>query len=340
MKKITAILMTLLMLVSSMSIIISAEGEPEEAPSPDPVYYPNGTVIVNEDIVKNNIDKFKITYQAESTTNSAVVSWNDETGRLVITGDEKKNIMVEFTEYPEALDYYTITADLYLTTNDFGKNVLIQMGSRNPNMTWGHGNLIQLYIDYDEIGGKDKAQMVDKGPLGNTVSSAVELGTELTVGSKLSLKIVVDDKIANYYINDTFINAMKVDKMQFIYGNLFFAIRSKVVVEVDNLMVYSGVGEPNAEKTILNTQPISAPDIPAEPEPTPDNNPTNNTPADNDDNNTEVQETTDAGTIESKSEETTEAAEETSGCGATVTSMAIVSIVGVAATMTKKKRRK
>lgn len=256
MKKTIATLLSVVLLFSTMGMTVAAEEE-----TVAPVYYPNGTVILNEDMVKENLDAVKIKYQETSSTNSATVTWNEETDRLRFTGDEEKNIMLELTDYPAGLDYYTISADIYLLENNFGNNVLIQMGSRNPNMSWGHGNLIQVYIYND--GNKSKVQMVDKGTADKTVGPPIKLD-HIELNEKINLKIVIGEKIANYYINDTFVYAMKVEKMQYAYGCPFFAMRSKCILEIDNFMVWSGVGEPDATKTIHNTDPVAACDIPEE----------------------------------------------------------------------------
>jgi hypothetical protein len=55
---------------------------------------------------------------------------------------------------------------------------------------------------------------------------------------------------------------MKVEKMGSSYGDLFFATRPNVEWEIDNLMIWSGVGEPSADKTILNTEPCAQKDVP------------------------------------------------------------------------------
>lgn len=240
--------------------------DPVEPVNNDPVYYPAGTVILNEEILKKNLDQFRLIGQNGSRVNSAKVVWNDETGRLQLTSDTSVNTHFFFQWIPTGLDYFTMSADFYLTRNDFGNNVLVQMGYRNPEENWGQGNFIQFYL-YNDGTTKDKAQMVDKGPDGNTISSALTfdkslLGEDGT--GKITLRIVVDDKIANYYINDTFIHAMKVSKMQFSYGVPFIVCRNNITVEVDNLMIWSGVGEPDASRTVENTQPCETKDLPVE----------------------------------------------------------------------------
>lgn len=242
----------------------STPDEPEEPLNTDPTYYPNGTVILNEEILKKNLDKIKLYGMNGSRISSASVAWNNETGRLQLTADTSVSTHFLFTSVPAGLDYFTMTADLYITRNDYGNNVLIQMGYRNPDNAWGHGNLIQFYL-YNDGKTKDKAQMVDKGPDGSTVSTAMTFDQSL-IGAdgtgKVTLKIVVDDKIANYYINDTFIHAMKVSKMQLAYGVPFIVCRSNVTLEADNLMIWSGVGDPSETMTIENTEPCAAKDIP------------------------------------------------------------------------------
>lgn len=238
--------------------------DPDAPLDPTPVFYPNGTVILNEEILKKNLDKIKLYGMNGNRLSSASVAWNNETGRLQLTSDTSVNTHFMFTSVPAGLDYFTMTADFYLTRNDVGNNVLIQMGYRNPNNTWGQGNFIQFYL-YNDGTTRDKAQMVDKGPEGNTVSTAITFDQSL-IGSdgtqKVTLKIVVDDKIANYYINDSFIHAMKVSKMQFSYGVPFIVCRNNITVEVDNYMIWSGVGEPDTTKTIENTQPCVQKDLP------------------------------------------------------------------------------
>ena len=204
-------------------------GGEEEVLKTDPVYYPNGTVILNEDILKPNASAFEVAYQNGQKKGSATTYWNEDTGRLVVKGDTAANAIFRYKPFPESLDYFTITADLYLVANNYGKNVLFQIGTRNPHMEWGHGNMIQLYVNYDEAeNGKDKAQVVDKGYDAAITSSVVELGSDIDVGAKISIKIVVNEKIAEYYVNDTWIYSVKVDKFSNSYGDLFFATRPNV----------------------------------------------------------------------------------------------------------------
>ena len=231
-----------------------------------PVYYPSGTVILNEDILKANTDKFSITYQNGQSNGSAKTLWDEQKGRLVLEGDSSANAMYRYKPFPESLDYFTLTADVYFVENNYGENVLLQVGLRNPDMLWGQGNFIQIYVNYDkdDTKTKDKAQMIDKGGAdGNVVANPVDLGTEIDVGSKITLKIVFDEDIASYYVNDQWLYSMKIQKIGSSYGDLFFATRPNVKWEIDNLMIWSGVGEPSADKTILNTEPCAAKDVPA-----------------------------------------------------------------------------
>ena len=320
-------------------------GENGEELVTTPVYYPSGTVILNEDILKANTDKFKVTYQTGKLSGTAKTSWNEQTGRLVVTGDTGANAMYRYVPFPESLDYFTLTADLYLVENNYGSNVLFQIGTRNPNMEWGKGNFIQVYVNYKENGAetlKDKAQMCDMGGAeGNVTSPVVELGTEVDVGTKITVKIVMDDDKAHYYVNDTWIYSMKSSKMGNSYGDLFFATRNNVVWEIDNLQVWSGVGEPSADKTILNTEPCAEKDVPPatpeDTEPNPpaggNNNENTNTETDNNTQNTENNTETNNATGND-----TGAAEE-GGCASAIAAPIMLVVLAAAVPMAIKKRK-
>ena len=252
--------------------------------------------------------------------------------------------MYRYVPFPESLDYFTLTADLYLVENNYGSNVLFQVGTRNPNMEWGKGNFIQVYVNYKENGAetlKDKAQMCDMGGAeGNVTSPVVELGTGVDIGTKISVKIVMDDDKAHYYINDTWIYSMKSSKMGHTYGDLFFATRNKVVWEVDNLKVWSGVGEPTEDKTILNTEPCAEKDVPpatpedTEPTPPSGGNENTNTETNNNTQNTENNTATDNNATGNDT-----AATEESGCASVIAAPIMLVALAAAVPMVVKKRK-
>lgn len=328
MKKSISVLLCVLMLSALVLIPISAEDAP-----PSNVYYPNGTIILDESMIKDDLES-----AFEHHTGSSTATWNTETDRLQLSANASAAGIVELVQYPEGLDYYTVSADLYLTVNEYGNRALLAMGINSGNK-WNTGCYFQLYVYND--GSKPGIFIMNYDINGQYATSAIakELEADYEYGvTKLSVKITVDEDFVNFYVNDTYFSTIKKTKLGVQSGNPFFLIRNECTMEVDNLLIYSGVTAPDYDKVIGNVGPINAPDIPQEGDDSGDNSSSeapsieSTAPSSNDTTASPSVDTTASPSDDTTTTTQAAAEEEKSGCGAVLTSgisLALLSLFGL-----------
>ncbi|MDY3862881.1 MAG: hypothetical protein SOZ51_02145, partial [Eubacteriales bacterium] len=108
-KRLFAILSLFALLFTCALAALPAAAEDTDAPeAPKPVYYPKGTVLLNETLLTAAGDfskNFRVGF------GEATYEWNAETGRVRFAAT--KNTVLDIEALPEGLDFYTISADLY-----------------------------------------------------------------------------------------------------------------------------------------------------------------------------------------------------------------------------------
>ncbi|MBQ8141477.1 MAG: hypothetical protein IJ038_07275 [Clostridia bacterium] len=301
----------------------------------DAVYYPGGTIILSEDMIKDKItDVVKATNSPDPT--KYTYGYNTETGRISIAAAANNNLVSVITEYPKGLDNYTLTADVYLTVNDYGNNAIFGMGiNASEKQMWAAGVYLENHIYTD--GNKPKVYMQNKTTDGTTVTSSnLTLENDNLLGvTKTTFKIVVAPDVVTFYVDDMFVGLVVKSDLGEKSGLPFITLRGGCSIEIDNLLVYSGSEadrQPDFSKVIGEVNPIDAPDI-ATTAATTTEAPSTTTAA------TTTAATTAA--VTTTAAETT-AEEEKSGCGSSV-GFGIVAMAGAvcaAAVSTRKRRRK
>lgn len=305
----------------------------EKEETVDPVYYPNGTVILSEDLFKGAVDT---SFKKHTGGN---VAWDEEKGRLVIESGAATSGVYTMVTVPKGLDHYTISADLYLTENHHGNNALFAMGINSAD-AWSTGTYAQLNLRGTMTDGvftvneTDPATVwinnYDKTCTGKTKSVSKNLNYD--VGQKLTVKIVVEPDVVTFFVNDSFMTAILKSNLGVEHGHPMFLLRQNCVLEVDNLIVYSGTGDiPDGSKTILNTDPIDAPEKEGEDEPVTDesgedDNREEDGPGEDDRDEDNGQQT---GTEqpESSGTQATEPEKPNSGCASVVGGSAFVAVI-------------
>ena len=176
--------------------------------------------------------------------------------------------------------------------------------------------------------------------------------------TKISVMLRVSDKMFECYVNDQYLSMFSIDKLGYALGegSPWFFQRQNTTIEIDNLVIYAGIGEPDYAKTMANQTPLDAPDIVTTPggdQPGGDvpggDVPGSDTGNDDDgffggdddeeeEATTTVAPTADSTTAAPKTDETTAAAE--GGCGSSI-GVGVLSIlaVGTAACALKRKRK-
>ena len=118
----------------------------------DAVYYPNGTIILNEDLLngaENFADNFSVNEDGEAT-----YSWNEETGRVRV--ESTKNTVLDLEAIPEGLDYYTISADLYLTETTYTSGSVIFGMGINSGKAWSRSLYFQMNLPAGGADGRSR----------------------------------------------------------------------------------------------------------------------------------------------------------------------------------------
>lgn len=328
--KIASIALAALLLLAAFAALFVAA---EDSTAVTPVYYPNGTVILSENELKTATDmtKYFSTNVADSTLYS--ISWNDETDRLKIS--TTKALVTDMIAVPKNLLNYTICADLYLTENNHGDNALFAMGI-NSVQTWSRSTYFQYNVYLETEGKYWMNNYAADGSQGAGKASGSEEKYEL--GRVVPVKIVVTPQIITVFYNDVLFSQLKTDKLAYEFGtgSPFFMQRQNTTLEVDNLVIYSGTGEPDYTKTMANQQPLTEPETeaPADTDPPatepPATDPVQTDPQDSD--TTSKPDDTKAPAGESSSESTSSAADDgnkKSGCGSVIG----IGAVGVAAAL-------
>ncbi len=238
----------------------------DESAATTPVYYPNGTVYLNESMISamtadQLAEAFVAGFGAGTTT------WNAETGKLEIATTTNTFMDIHAVDQALVLENYTIAADLCVQSTTFEGKVLMGMGINSASADgWNHGFYwqcnfqstetgdVELYINnYD----KDAKQQNGGGSKTKTIYSAngykigeTVIHVEIKVGTEM-VQVLYD---GNPYFT------FEKEKLTYDTGLPFFMIRGNTTLAVDNLLIYSGTGDVDPVKTISNTQPISEPE--------------------------------------------------------------------------------
>lgn len=336
-------LAALLLLAAFAALFVAAEDTSDETAI---VYYPNGTVIFQESDFKNAADLstlFKV-----ATGSDVQISFNTETDRLQIVAPSN-NTVVDMIGVPKNIGNYTMVADLYLTGNDFGNNALFGIGI-NSGSAWSRSSYFQCNV-YTADPAKYWFNNYNPDGTGGAGGAGAVAAEKYELGTKVTVKIVVTPETVAVYYNDTFLSILKTEKLGYELGSgsPFFLQRGKTTLEIDNLLIYSGTGEPDYTKTMANQQPLTEPETeaPAETDPPatepPATDPVQTDPQDSD--TTSKPEDTKAPAGESSSESTSSAADDgnkKSGCGSVIGigAVGVVAALGAVFAGASRRRRK
>ncbi len=310
--------------------------KPMTLPSePDKVYYPNGTIILNEDMIKADVAG-NVQSATVSDTSKYSFTWNDTTGKLQMTSTGG-NMVAELVKVPAGLDNYTITGKFTMISNEYGNKAMMGLGinsakawSRSSYVSaqiYNNGDLPKVYVDSFKIDGT--AQAGDSGRGNITMDKAYVYGeTEYT------FKIIVEPNIVTYWCNDEYIAMSPKDALPYPANVPTIILRDKCTIEIDDLMVYSGSGDPDPSKVIGEVDPIPEPESAT----SPDTTAPETTAAPGDDDN-ETTEKADVTNNDAATEADTE--EESSGCGSAVGVgvLAISTAVCAVGVVLRRKRR-
>lgn len=225
----------------------------------DAVYYPNGTIILDETLLNPTAEGFSEKFSVGA--GEATCSWNAESGRVKL--EATKNTVLNLNAIPEGLDNYTISADLYLTASTYTKGaVLFGMGINSASQ-WSRGLYFQINLpstgdvvmyvnNYNEEGSN-----INGG--GSSTKTVLDGG--YTIGtSKINVTIKVGTEMVRVYYNDNLMFTIAKEHLAYKSGNPFFIVRQDSTLEIDNLLVYSGTGEPDFDKVIGEVGSIDAPE--------------------------------------------------------------------------------
>ncbi len=220
------------------------------------VYYPNGTIILNEDMIKKDVAS---AVKASNLGNPEdySISWNAETDKLRLEAKTTSPLIANFVTVPTGLDYYTVTGKFTMITNGHGEKAMMGLGINSGNQ-WSRSAYIdaQIYSDrtllYMEIMDKEQNSVAN---MNITKNEAYVLGT-----TEYTFKIVVDKSSVVFYANDEFVGIVNKEALPYPQNVPFILLRSKCSIEVDDIMVYAGVGEPDPTKVIGEVGPIDAPE--------------------------------------------------------------------------------
>ena len=288
----------------------------------DAVYYPNGTIILNEDLLngaENFADNFSVNEDGEAT-----YSWNEETGRVRV--ESTKNTVLDLEAIPEGLDYYTISADLYLTETTYTSGSVIFGMGINSGKAWSRSLYFQMNLPAGGADGEVKIFVNNYDGEGKNVNgggSATERvyeGGYKTGESKVNVTIKVGTEFVRVYYDDVAMFTVAKDQVAYQEGNPFFMLRANSTLEIDNLLVYAGNGEPDPDKVIGEVDPIENPETEAPATTTTTEQTTQTTEED------ETEATTAGRTTETPTEEPTAPGSETAapeepssgGCGSSI----------------------
>ncbi len=269
MKKTFAWILSCIMVASLLFAlpILSFADEPEPA-TPTPVYYPNGTVYLNETMIAA-MSETELADAFKTGFGDGTPVWNAETGKLEISTTTNTFMDIHAVDPSLVMENYTISADLCVKETTFSGNVLMGMGINSASADgWNHGFYWQCNLQSSQTGdvifyinnyNKDsiningggsstkKIYATDGYKIGETVIHVeIHVGTEMVV--------------VTYDENDTLYFTIAKDKLAYATGLPFFMIRGNTTLAVDNLLIYSGTGDADPEKTLSNTQPIAAPE--------------------------------------------------------------------------------
>lgn len=242
MKKIVCIILSAIMLLCSFSIAVAAE-------ETDKTYYPTGMVILNEEMYKNDIDAYFKQYHIKGA-----LSWNEETGRVLAESASGGSIGFYLNSIPKNLDYYTVSVDVYVTKQENGGTGVFNFGINCPE-SWAKGDFFQLRLNKDNSG--PYVVVYKKSNWGK--------GTGLTgyvIGeSKVNLTIKVGPEAADFYYDGNLLTSIARADFFKESGVPYFESHPNCAFELDNLTVYSGIGEPSTAVTPVISQidPANAP---------------------------------------------------------------------------------
>ncbi len=227
-------------------------------PVVDKVYYPDGTIILNEDMIKADVaGNVKSATVKDATKYS--FTWNEANGKLKMstTGG---NMVAELVKVPAGLDHYTITGKFTMLENNWGNKAMMGLGINSAGawskstyvdaQIFNNGDYPKIYVDSTNIEGAGSA-----GRGNVTMSDRYVYGT-----TEYTFKIVVEVDCVSFYVNDTFISIMMKAAVPYPANVPTIILRDKCTIEIDDLMVYSGTGSPDPTKVIGQVDPIPAPE--------------------------------------------------------------------------------
>lgn len=234
-KRLLSVILVLSLVACGLSFgIVSAAEE-------TPIYYPNGTVILSEeDFAADPAANFTV---AVGDKESAKVEWNAETGRIRLTAGTK-DLVVTLSQFPKTLHNYTITGKFIVFNVNSGGWTLVQLGT-NYGGAWSTGQNMQVKQDGEVAFNNYKAPVgiKDTGSRNNknlVPAFSADEPFEIT----FSISVTDTGLTASYngirYQSIPYSNLLETDALPYI------SLRSGCVMEVDDLMVYSGMGEPSA----------------------------------------------------------------------------------------------
>ena len=264
-KRLFAILSLFALLFTCALAALPAAAEDTDVPeAPKPVYYPKGTVLLNETLLTAAEDfskNFRVGF------GEATYEWNAENGRVRFAAT--KNTVLDIEALPEGLDFYTISADLYLTESTFNGAVLLGMGINTADK-WSRGTYFQMnipssgegdvlmYVNNYDAEGKN----VNGG--GSTTKKVYEAGYTIGV-SKVNVTIKVGLDFVRFYFDGNQIFMIAKEHLTYPSAKPFFILRQNSTLEIDNLTVWSGTGDADPGKVIGDVDPIPEPDTEAPP---------------------------------------------------------------------------
>lgn len=247
--KLTCVILTLAMLLSLGTLLVSAETTLTDAASE----YGNGKVLYDEDWFKDNIDTaFTHHYGSAGTTTGkgASASFDSDTGRIVITADDKQSTVSNINvEGLDTLINYTVVADIYLTT---GSGKKFGLGFNSANL-WAKSTYIQATENNTAVYLNDNSSSASS-------SSKATLDEVYALGEKITMKIVCGTESVFFYVTYKDVeyafptkdsvydatNGLAFADLGYAIGTgaPFFNQHNNTVIEIDNLMIYAGTGEP------------------------------------------------------------------------------------------------
>ena len=251
-------------MVSALPIFTFADDPAPQTVTP--VYYPNGTVYLNEVMIAAmSAEQLANAFKAGYGDGAPV--WNAEAGKLELKGTSNTFVDIHAVDQALVMENYTISADLCIKETTFSGKVLMGMGINSGSADgWNHGFYWQCNFASDQTGDVElyvnnynqEAKMVNGGGSPTKkiyASNGYKIGQDV-----IHVEIKVGTELVQVFYDDVAHFTIEKSKIPYEIGLPFFMIRGNTTLAVDNLLIYSGTGDADPEKTISNTQPISEPE--------------------------------------------------------------------------------